>query len=358
MKLLFLTEFFPRDSKLIFTGGVEVRTYYIVKQARKDFQLEVISSRSSKVPATPISVFTRAYFLFSAFFKALTKQFDLIESSNVVSYLPAYLAGRLKGKRTLAWIADVLGRHWFQFGLAVGLPGFLLEKISLRLNWDGIIALSQVTKEKLIKAGIDSSKIKVIHGGINLKEFIGPQFKKFPRFTIICIARLVATKRVNDLIQALAFVASQQPQVRLIIIGHGPKQAELFRLTQKLKLDKKIRFLSRLPRTDLIKLLKQSHLFCLPSVVEGFGLVTIEAMAAGLPAVLADIPVNRETCQQNQGAVFYRPQDSADLAQKIIKLMTDKVLYRQKQTQTAGLARKYRWSRIYQQTKAVYNQQL
>ena len=171
MKLLFLTEFYPRDEKLIFTGGVEARVYYLSQAAKKDYRVQVITSSSKHIPATPISVISRLWFMVRSFYLALAADFDVIEASNVVTYLPAFLAAKLKGKPVIAWIPDVLGKHWLEFGPMVGFFGFLAEKICLKLPWDRIIALSRSTKTKLIAAGVNPTKISVIHAGIDLKEF-------------------------------------------------------------------------------------------------------------------------------------------------------------------------------------------
>lgn len=171
MKLLFLTEFYPRDEQLIFTGGVEARVYYLSRQAKKDFEVKIITSSSRHIPATPISVLSRLWYMVKSFFIALVTDFDLVEGSNVVSYLPAWLAAKLKGKPAVAWVPDVLGKHWFDFGWAVGVSGLLAEKIYLRLPWTKIIALSHSTKDKLIKAGINPKIVSVVHAGIDLEEF-------------------------------------------------------------------------------------------------------------------------------------------------------------------------------------------
>lgn len=171
MKLLFLTEFFPRNNRLVFTGGVEARTYYVVSQAKKDFSVTVISSPFQSAPATPLSIFPRVLYLIISFIKVLFTDFDLIEASNVVTYLPAYLAAKLKRKPVVIWVPDVLNHSWFEFGFLVGLFGFLIERIYLSLSWDGIIALSQTTADKLIAGGINPGKITVIHAGIDPKEF-------------------------------------------------------------------------------------------------------------------------------------------------------------------------------------------
>jgi len=158
---------------------------------------------------------------------------------------------------------------------------------------------------------------------------------------IICVARLVKTKRIDQLIAAVKLAHDQ-----LTIIGFGPQERQLKQLAGK-----KVRFLQLLPRKELIAEMKQADIFCLPSVVEGFGIATIEAMACGLPAVLADIPVNREITRNGQGAVLFQPESISDLAAKL-KLI--RRLYPKKQAEALALAKTYSWDRIYRETKAVY----
>ena len=88
--------------------------------------------------------------------------------------------------------------------------------------------------------------------------------------------------------------------------------------------------------------------------MEGFGIATIEAMACGLPAVLADIPVNREITKNGQGAVFFEPENAADLTSQLKRLITDKNLYQEKQAEAQKLAKTYTWQKIYLQTRQVY----
>ena len=154
MKLLFLTEFYPQDEDLDFTGGVEARVYYVSRLAKKDFKVKVITSSSRHIPATPLSIVSRLWYMGKSFWQALTTDFDLIEGSHAV-----------------AWVPDVLGKHWFDFGTAVGLVGLVAEKIYLKLPWTRVIALSRSTRDKLIKAGIKPKLISVVHAGIDLKEF-------------------------------------------------------------------------------------------------------------------------------------------------------------------------------------------
>lgn len=157
--------------------------------------------------------------------------------------------------------------------------------------------------------------------------------------TIICVARLVKTKRIDQLIKAVG-------TDKLVIVGTGPQERYLKRLSGN-----RVRFLKNLPRKELIRTIKRADIFCLPSVVEGFGIATIEAMACGLPAVLADIPVNREITHNGRGAVFFKPENVADLTAQLKKI---KSIYKQKQSEAVNLAKTYSWEKIYQQTKRVY----
>jgi glycosyltransferase involved in cell wall biosynthesis len=354
MKLLFLTEFFPRTKELVFTGGVEARTYYVVKQAQKEFPVKIIASSSRQVPATPLSVFTRLFFLVISFFKALRLEFDLIEASNVVTYLPAYWAAKVRKKPVIIWVPDVLGRNWLDFGWIVGLSGWLMEKLYLRLNWDGVIALSDSTKQKLVKSGIKTKHLGVIYGGIEPKEFkLVAIPEKFMTATVCCVARLVATKRLEVLIKAMALLPGQI-KARLVIIGRGPRRQYLLKQVRYYRLDEQVKFIDYLPRRELVETLFRSRIFCLPSVVEGFGLATIEAMACGLPCVLANIPVNQEVTDFGKGALFFKPGRENELAKQLERLLTDKKLYRQKQLEALKLSRNYSWQNVYQQTKRFY----
>lgn len=159
--------------------------------------------------------------------------------------------------------------------------------------------------------------------------------------TIICVARLVKTKRIDQLIKAASKLKD-----KLIVVGSGPQEKHLKQLAGS-----RVKFLKNLPRKELVKTLKQADIFCLPSIVEGFGIATIEAMAGGLPAVLADIPVNREVTKNGRGAVFFQPENVSDLTAQLKNI---KSIYKQKKLEGLKLAQTYSWERIYQETKAVY----
>jgi glycosyltransferase involved in cell wall biosynthesis len=264
---------------------------------------------------------------------------------------------KLKRIPVIIWYPDVFVGRWISnVGLISGIMGELVERIVLRLPWDKIIALSQQTKKKLIQAGVPSSKIEVIYGGADLSLIRSIKAKKYSFPTVCCIARLVGYKRVQDLIQAIYLVKQKLPSVQLIIIGTGPQERKLKTLVKRLNLEKQVNFKNNLPYKEVIRILKKSHIFSLPSLVEGFGLVTIETCASGVPYVSADLPITREITHQGKGGLLFQPKDSRDLARKIIRLLTDKKLYKQKIKEGKKLAELYDWSTIAQKTEKVYYQ--
>ncbi|KKU06086.1 MAG: Glycosyl transferase group 1 [Candidatus Magasanikbacteria bacterium GW2011_GWA2_45_39] len=102
--------------------------------------------------------------------------------------------------------------------------------------------------------------------------------------------------------------------------------------------------------------------------------MTIEALASGTPVVNADIPINREILQKEegkrkreegntkdslvQGGLLFKAGDAADLAEKIELLLTDRKLYNQKVGEGRELAKRYEWERVNNQTEEFYQRLL
>ncbi len=148
--------------------------------------------------------------------------------------------------------------------------------------------------------------------------------KKFKETTICCIARLSPNKRVGDLIQAVAVVKKQIPDVNCIVIGDGDEREKLQSMIENLQLSDSVKLLGRIDKNeDVWKKLKSSHIFCLPSALEGFGIVILEAMACGIPYVCSDIPPLKEVTNNGQGGLLFKVGDSKDLAEKMLSLLKD-----------------------------------
>ena len=358
MKIVLLTEFFPRNGKY-FTGGVEVRVTRLYEYLKKAGHEVTVISRSEGYSFSYLSTGIQRMFFFIRLLVKIVfvkpPPANIVEGTNFTTYILAFLYAKRVKAKSFAWYPDVfLGKAVKRLGLINGLLTEIAERISLKLPWDRIIALSHETKNKLISAGVDRGKISVIYGGVNIPNL--PNLPKFSKPTIICIARLVKYKRIQDLILAVYLLKDKFPKINLIVIGDGPEKNRLQSLISSLKIKQNVSFLSKISEEDKIDLLVKSYIHVLPSVVEGFGLVTIEALASGTPVVNADIPINREilngqkvdrlTGYEVKGGLLFNLGDYVDLADKIEILLTDNKLYDRKVKEGFELVKRYDWDKV------------
>lgn len=103
------------------------------------------------------------------------------------------------------------------------------------------------------------------------------------RFAVICVGRLCAQKNQQELVRAFGRLVARFPQWDLRLVGDGPDRGALQALVADLDLGGRVFFVGK--STQVPELLAAAHLFCLPSLWEGFPNALAEAMASGLPAV-------------------------------------------------------------------------
>jgi glycosyltransferase involved in cell wall biosynthesis len=106
-------------------------------------------------------------------------------------------------------------------------------------------------------------------------------------FTLLYVGRFYLRKRVNLLLQAAAMLRNRMPDLAVRIVGNGPCNGAWRALSRDLRLDGVVTWLGDVSRAKLAEEYNRADAFCLPSVQEGFGIVLLEAMAAGKPIVAA-----------------------------------------------------------------------
>jgi len=126
------------------------------------------------------------------------------------------------------------------------------------------------------------------------------------RRTVLFVGRFYRRKRVDVLLRAAAIL---RDRVELRVVGNGPCRDALHSLARSLKLD--VTWLGDVTRAELAAEYNRASVFCLPSVQEGFGIVLLEAMAAGKPIVAARAAALPEVAPQAQ---FFDPDNPEALA--------------------------------------------
>jgi glycosyltransferase involved in cell wall biosynthesis len=115
-----------------------------------------------------------------------------------------------------------------------------------------------------------------------------PPQNQTPRgFTLLYVGRFYRRKRIDVLLRAAAIARHRLPGLAVRIVGGGPCDRSWRRLAQDLKLEGTITWLGDISRAQLAEEYNRADAFCLPSVQEAFGIVLLEAMAAGKPILAA-----------------------------------------------------------------------
>jgi phosphatidyl-myo-inositol dimannoside synthase len=139
--------------------------------------------------------------------------------------------------------------------------------------------------------------------------------------------RLVPHKGVDVILQALTLLPDD---VVLLAVGAGPRLPSLVSLARRLGVGERVRFCASVTDDELPRYLALGDVFVFPSQsrLEGFGLAVAEAMAVGLPVVIADMPGVREVIEPGQEGLLVEPLLATDLASKIRTLLDDPDLRR------------------------------
>lgn len=170
----------------------------------------------------------------------------------------------------------------------------------------------------------------VIPNGIPLGPSPGPQERDLARrelqlppdaFVVGIVARLTAQKAHHVLVRAFATLAGSRPQARLVVVGGGPREAELHALVQQLGIADRVRFTG--VRRDVAALLPAFDVACLSSVHEAAPVAVIEAMAAGLPVVSTDCGALRDMVTDGVEGYLVPVGDSRRLAERLGTLADD-----------------------------------
>jgi len=185
-----------------------------------------------------------------------------------------------------------------------------------------IIATSAYSARRIVELYAPPSLPEVVPELIDLRRwhelFASVETRPSGRFVVLTVARFYRRKRVDVLLDAAARLSRELPDFELRIVGEGPEEARLRALAPPCA-----RFLRTLSAEDLAAEYRNCDVFCLPSVQEGFGIVLLEAMAAGKPIVAVRAGAAPEVAAHG---LLAAPDNAESLARAIYRLWNDRVL--------------------------------
>ena len=174
---------------------------------------------------------------------------------------------------------------------------------------------------------LEPSKLAVLPEPIDLDgwtaRFVAAQARPRTGATVLCVARMYPRKRIVDLLEAAALLRGRVPALAVRIVGKGPEWETVRRRHQALDLGETVTLLGDVSPGQLAEEYVSADLFCLPSVQESFGIVFLEAMAAGLAVVTCGVAAMPEVVEDGVTGVLVPPRDPAALANALEALLGD-----------------------------------
>ena len=201
--------------------------------------------------------------------------------------------------------------------------------------------------------------VEVIHLGADVASVAPPPAASNGRVRMVTVAHLVARKRHDVVLRAMAMLdPARRPEY--LVIGDGPCRQGLERLAAELGVAGRVRFLGQLANPDAVARAAECDLFVMPGVEEPFGVAFVEAMAAGVPAIGSRGEGGPEDiAAAGGGMVLVAPGDPGALAREISRLSDDRgELSRLGTEARRTVAASFTWERCGEQTVAAYRRAL
>jgi len=288
-----------------------------------------------------------------ACFKLFRVRFDVLDVDQMPFFpiFSAWVVCTLRRRKLYAtWHEALSHQEWVEYMGARGAIAAFIERLCTRLP-HRITAASAHTKELLATVHGRVKGVGVVTSGID-KSLLETTPSVSLRCDVLYVGRLVKDKHVEKLISAMNIVHRSHPDMRCVIIGQGIERGRLEEKVRHSDLSACVTFLDPLPKaTDVYAYMKTAKVFCSPSVREGYGIVSLEALGCGTPVITTNSPTNaaRHLIRNGQNGSIVAPTPLA-LAEAIMHWTS--VAHK---PDMAGLVPGYDWHALAQKQVEVYS---
>lgn len=343
-----------RDTKHVFAGGAELYVHELAKRwvkegnsvtvfagnDRKNTRYDLIDGVHIVRRGGFYTVYVWAFIYYLIRFRG---RFDvIIDAQNGIPFFTPLYAK----EKVFALLHHVHQDVFYKYlpkplaFFAASLEKYLMPFVYRNTRF---ITVSESSRQDMIHLGITKASIQVINPGVDLDSLTPGE--KSPTPTIFSIGRLKAYKSIDVLIKAFKKVLVSVPNAELVIAGDGEEKETLRALVEELDLKTRVRFLGKISEKEKLAWFQKAWVFVNPSMMEGWGITTIEANACGVPVVASDIPGLRDSVQNPHTGFLVPYGDTEALARKITLLCTDNAT--REEMSTAGLiwAQNFGWNK-------------
>lgn len=211
--------------------------------------------------------------------------FDVIDAT-AFPYLHVFscmLYSSIKKKPLIITWHEVWDEYWKNFGI-IGAFGNIIEKICAKMSKHNI-CVSKLTALRLEKIGAGNRSVEIITNWIDFEE-IDKELPLKESCDLISVGRHMKHKNFDLFLRVCAVLRSKMPGLKALIIGEGPETVNLLKMRKALGLEDCVEIICfAKDRALMLRYMKSSKIFVLLSELEGFSIVSAEAMACGLPVI-------------------------------------------------------------------------
>jgi phosphatidylinositol alpha-mannosyltransferase len=228
---------------------------------------------------------------------------------------------------------------------------------ALRRIWKRLavrVAVSRAAAEFVSRVG--RGDLRIVPNGADVEMFASAEPARLPEGRrLLFVNRLDPRKGFRVMVSAFRMLASERPDVVLVVAGDGPERPALQDLPAEMR--KRVVMLGNVPHEELPPYHAASEVFCAPATGrESFGIVLVEAMAAGLPMVASDIPGYREVVRDGLEGRLVPPRDPPALARAVAELLDDPETAKRFGEAGRSRAWRYSWSTVAGEIEEIYRE--
>jgi len=240
------------------------------------------------------------------------------------------------------------------------------------LEWWGsfeaarVIAVSGWMKSEVVSTfRIPSEKVVDIPNAVDPLKFEGAADNQAARRRwgvedgdrlITAVGRLTAQKGFDDLIRAYPIIKRSVPASRLLLVGDGYMRTELEHLAEQLHVKDSTTFAGFISDTELVAALRSSDVVVVPSRFEPFGIIALEAMAAGTPLVVSRVGGLAEIVEDSVDGIEVEPNNPSAIASATVSILSDREFAARLATRGEEKAKSYSWENVAKRTLGVYQE--
>lgn len=342
-----------RDTRHKFAGGAEVYIHELAKRwVKEGNSVTLFCGNDGNAPRNEVidgvQIIRRGGFYFVYLWAFLyhmfrfRNQYDVIVDSE--NGIPFFTPVYAKGKKILlihhvhqevfrkSLIAPLA---WIASFLEIRLMPFIYKNIE-------VMTVSPSSKKEIMEKGLSTKEPHIIYNGIDLSKYKPGKKNKDP--LVLYVGRLKRYKSIHILIKAAEQLVKELPKIQFVIAGDGEEKDKLMNMVRKAGLESKITFTGMVTEKEKVALYQKAWVFVNPSMMEGWGITSIEASACGVPVVASNVAGLRDSVRNPHTGYLVKYGDSKAFAEKIKKLIKDNKLRTKMSEYGVVWAKNFTWT--------------